>query len=184
MWIWNNWVAFSYLHPLCGPCARWLYASSTTHNLGFSEFLQELPHFFQFLLQFISVVCYMIKFLCKAILDHSDNHLSIFLCDCVFWWWSLCLWFIARTYFLYHWSLSSTYFLCDEVHRGFLCSLNWVLLFIGWLSGFCSPFLGPWLLWVTLYLSQLDLACSWFLGYSDLWRLCFRLQSPSFYCLS
>jgi hypothetical protein len=92
--------------------------------------------------------------------------------------------FLRAPIFLYHWSLSSPCFLCDGVHRSFLCSLSMVLLFIGWMSGVCSPLLGPWLLWVALCPSWLDLARSWFLRYWDLWKLCFRQRSPSFCCLS
>jgi hypothetical protein len=43
MCFWKNWVAFSYLHSLCGPCAQWFYVSVATCNLAFSKFLQELP---------------------------------------------------------------------------------------------------------------------------------------------
>lgn len=111
--------------------------------LGFLEFLKQLSHFYQFLLQFIPVVHGMIKILCEAVLNHSSNHLSIILCDCIVRWWSLSLRFLACTCFLYCWSLSSPWFLCDGVRCGFLCSLSRFSLSIGRLSGLCPPLLGP-----------------------------------------
>jgi hypothetical protein len=115
VWYQKNWVTFFYLHPLCGLCGRWIYASTTTHDLGFPKFLKELHHFCQFLLQFIVVVHGMIKIFFEAVLDHLGNHLSIILCDCVVRWWSLCLNFLTCTCVLYRWSLSSPWFLCDGV---------------------------------------------------------------------
>jgi hypothetical protein len=106
MWYQNKWVALFYLHPFYGLCGRWLCAPTTTCDLGFPEFLKELSHFCQFLLQFIPVVRNMIKIFCEVVLDHPGNHLSIILRDCVIRWWSLFLHFLVYTYVLYHWSLS------------------------------------------------------------------------------
>jgi hypothetical protein len=143
MWYGKNWVMFFYLCPFCGLCGQWIYASTTTRDLGFHEFLKELSHFCQFLLQFIPVVRDMIEIFCEAFLDHPGNNISIILHDCVVRWWSLCLYFLVRTYILYHWSLSSPWFLCDGVRSVFLCSLNWFPLPISRLGGFCPPLLGP-----------------------------------------
>jgi hypothetical protein len=107
MWYRKNWVTFFYLHPFCGLCGRWLCASTATRDLGFPEFLKELSHFCQFLLQFIPVVRGMIKIFCEAVLDHPGNHLSIILRDCVVPVVVIVPSFsCVHTCILYHWSLS------------------------------------------------------------------------------
>ena len=168
MWFRKNWFTFSYLYSFCGSCTRWLYASASTCNLGFSKFLQELRHFCQILLHFIPVVHCMVKFLCEEILYHSGNHLTIIFCDCVFWWCSLCLWFLVCASCLCGWSLISPWFMCVGIWGSLLFSLNLFLLFLGRLCILLLPLLGPYPLWPFVCLFWLALARSWFNGYLDL----------------
>ena len=68
------------------PIFRWFVLSMDlclccTFPLDLPEFPEELSYFYQLLLQIIPVMCCVVKVFCEAILDHSNDHFYVVICD-------------------------------------------------------------------------------------------------------
>jgi hypothetical protein len=151
--------------------------------LCFLNLLEELPHFFHLLLNFVPVAHNILKIFRCTILNHLGYHLYIILHDHILWRCSLHLHLLARTPLLSSWSLIQAWFLIIGTWCGPLCDLGLFLLFLGWLCIVLLSLLGPHLSCPFVCLLCFCLARPSFLGHWDFLRLCSFLPYFLLYCL-